>query len=285
MDSKTTVALCVLDALGVGPETCDEIKGLAAEKCGIEPRNILIAATHAHSVPGTGASATSPAQLDYRKRFVEGAAEAIAKAHAALQPASVGWAVHPLAEEVRNRRWYLHEGKMKPNPWGAMDRVAMNPGQGSEVLDRPAGPIDPDLMILSVMDERGRKPRALFANYALHYVGGLPDDKVSSDYFGEFARLMPSRVKGDAGYVAMMSNGASGDINNIPFLLDRPPRETGEQARIVARKAADAAWRAWKKIEAHEAVVPIGMIERPTCRAPYWISSEPSASVRRATVG
>ena len=32
----------------------------------------------------------------------------------------------------------------------------------------------------------------------------------------------------------MMSNGASGDINNIPFLVTRPPREPFEQIRIVA---------------------------------------------------
>jgi len=117
-------------------------------------------------------------------------------------------------------------------------------------------------MILSVMDERGRKPRALFANYALHYVGGLPKGKVSADYYGEFWRLMPSRMRGDENFVAIMSNGASGDINNLPFLLRRPPREPGEQVRIVASKTADAAWHAWKKIETWQKEVPLGMIQR-----------------------
>jgi neutral ceramidase len=41
-----------------------------------------------------------------------------------------------------------------------------------------------------------RKPLALLANYSLHYVGGVPPKgQVSADYFGEFARLMPSRVR------------------------------------------------------------------------------------------
>ena len=35
-------------------------------------------------------------------------------------------------------------------------------------------------------------------------------------------------------FVAMMSNGTSGDINNIPFGVTRPPREPFEQIRIVA---------------------------------------------------
>ena len=85
---------------------------------------------------------------------------------------------------------------------------------------------------------------ALLANYSLHYVGGVPAEIVSADYFGEFARLMRSRVGGDEAFVAMMSNGTSGDINNIPFLVNRPPREPFEQIRIVAQKAADAAWYA-----------------------------------------
>jgi hypothetical protein len=53
-------------------------------------------------------------------------------------------------------------------------------------------------------------------------------------------------------FVAMMSNGASGDINNIPFLVNRPPREPFEQIRIVAQKAADAAWFARGKIASTE---------------------------------
>ena len=151
---------------------------------------------------------------------------------------------------------------MTPNPWGLTDKVKMNPGQSDEVLDRPAGPIDPDVMILAVRDAKTRKPLGIFANYALHYVGGLPEGVVSSDYFGEFARLMPSRVRGGEDFVAMMSNGASGDINNIPFLITRPPREPGEQIRVVAGKTADAAWFAWKKIDDYPSSVRIGMIER-----------------------
>ena len=43
------------------------------------------------------------------------------------------------------------------------------------------------------------------------------------------------------GFVAMMSNGTSGDINNINFRNPRPRREPFEQIRIVASKTADAA--------------------------------------------
>jgi len=63
-------------------------------------------------------------------------------------------------------------------------------------------------------------------------------------------------------FVAMMSNGASGDINNIPFLVNRPPREPFEQIGIVASKAADAAYFAYRKIDSHDSNVTLDMVER-----------------------
>jgi len=63
----------------------------------------------------------------------------------------------------------------------------------------------------------------------------VPKGELSADYFGEFARLMPSRLRAGNDFVAMMSNGASGDINNLPFLITRPPREP---ARELTSKTA-----------------------------------------------
>jgi hypothetical protein len=166
-----------------------------------------------------------------------------------------------LPDEVFNRRWFLKPGKMPLNPFGRMDTVKMNPGTSPEVLDRPAGPIDPDITIISVQDAR-KKPLALFANYSLHYVGGMARGQISADYFGEFARVMPSRLHGDENFVAMMSNGTSGDINNIPFGVTRPPREPFEQIRIVAQKAADTAWFAHQKIGTHRNDARLGMRQR-----------------------
>ncbi|MBI2477846.1 MAG: hypothetical protein HYV60_04140 [Planctomycetia bacterium] len=197
----------------------------------------------------------------YRKVLVAGLAESIVQAHAALRPAAIGAAAHPLPDEVFNRRWFLKPGKMPLNPFGQLDQVKMNPGTSSDVLDRPAGPTDPDITIISVQDAK-RRPLALFANYSLHYVGGTPGGQISADYFGEFARRMPSRLRGDEAFVAMMSNGTSGDSNNIPFLVTRPPREPFEQIRIVAQKAADTAWLAHRKIEEHRSDARLGMIQR-----------------------
>lgn len=260
-DGTISLAIVVVDNLGIPPEVLNEAKQIAAQETGMGMERMLICATHTHSAPPSNVKEGPAPEVSYRKVLVEGMAQAVIRAHAALRPAAVGAAAHPLPEEVFNRRWFLKPGKMPPNPFGRMDMVKMNPGTSPDVLDRPAGPTDPDLMILSVQDAQ-RRPLALLANYALHYVGGVPPRQVSADYFGEFARLMPSRLRGGDDFVAMMSNGASGDINNIPFLATRPPREPFEQIRIVAQKAADAAWMAHRKIEQHRAEVTLGMIER-----------------------
>ncbi len=260
-DGVTTLAMVIVDNLGVAPETAKDAKALASQRCGIKPENILVSATHTHSAPSSNSTNGPAAAIAYRKVLVEGIAESIVRAHGALRPAAVGAAAHPLPEEVFNRRWFLKPGKMPLNPFGKMDQVKMNPGTGPDVLDRPAGPTDPDITVLSVQDTK-RKPLALLANYSLHYVGHTPRAMVSADYYGEFARLMPSRVNGDTNFVAMMSNGTSGDINNIPFLVTRPPREPFEQIRIVAQKAADTAWYAFRKIEKYSSNARLGMIQR-----------------------
>ncbi|MDB6117677.1 MAG: Neutral ceramidase [Verrucomicrobiaceae bacterium] len=258
-DGKTTLAMVVVDNLGAGPDVLDEAKQIAAAKTGMATDKMLISSTHTHTgAPLNGRPGPPEA---YRKLFVQGVAESIIQAHAALRPAAVGAAAHPLADEVFNRRWFLKPGKMPLNPYGKLDAVKMNPGTDPNTIDHPAGPTDPDITIISVQDAK-RKPIALFANYSLHYVGGMAGGQISADYYGEFGRVMPSRVHGDEHFVAIMSNGTSGDINNIPFGTIRPPREPFEQIRIVAQKAADTAWFAQRKIEKHRNDAPLGMLQR-----------------------
>jgi neutral ceramidase len=260
-DGKTSLALVLVDNLGLSPALIVEAKQLASERTGIPVEKILISSTHTHSAPGSGGGKEGSPEAAYRQRLLDGVVEAIVKAHETRRPAAVGAASHPLPEEVFNRRWHLKPGKMIPNPFGKMDEVKMNPGTDPDTLERPAGPTDPDFLVLSVQNEK-REQIALYASYALHYVGAIPAKQVSADYFGEFARLMPSRLRGDGAMVAMVANGASGDINNIPFTMARPPRETFEQVRIVAQKAADAAWFAHRKITTHEKNPKLGMVER-----------------------
>jgi hypothetical protein len=99
------------------------------------------------------------------------------------------------------------------------------------------------------------RPIAVLANYSLHYVGGVPPNSLSADYFGEFARQFTRLIKAEKiepPFVAIMSNGTSGDVNNVNFFEGAIRREPFEQIRLVAADVAEAARAAYQRIEWHE---------------------------------
>ncbi len=161
-----------------------------------------------------------------------------------LQPAQVSWGRSDLPDEVFNRRWFMKPGPHLTNPFGGTDQVQMNPGVGSQHLTEPAGPTDPEIAFLAVRRADGSGlPLAVLANYSLHYVGGVPEGHVSADYFGVFARTL-ARLLGedrtDSGFVAMLSNGTSGDINNIDVRGGQPRLPAyARMNRVAARVAAE----------------------------------------------
>ncbi len=259
----------LIDAIGYGREDSDRAKAIVTEATGWKPEEMLVSATHTHTAPKGGD--TSPGRIAYDKKRFEGVVAALTQAIKSLEPAQVGFSSEEEPSEVLNRRWHLKPGTMDRNPLGGYDKIRMNPPRQNIV--KPAGPVDPEICVVYARTRRG-KPLGLIANYALHYVGGIPKvteengrvvGMASADYFGEFARIMPYRVGGlnpPENFVAFMSNGSCGDINNIDFLGNRPPRAPFEQVRVVAGKAADAAWRAVKKIEEFEADPLIAVRQR-----------------------
>ena len=261
-NGKGRAVIVIVDVIGISRETLDPIKKRAAEATGWRADQMLIAATHTHSAPSSSESGSAP-QVAFGKRLADGMVEAIEKAVESLQPAQVGFGSGQVPDEVFNRRWYLQEGTMPLNPFGKLDKVKMNPNRNHIV--KPAGPTDPEVCIVDVRTRRN-KPLGLLANYALHYIGAINigERQVSADYFGEFARIMPWRLRAMSSdsFVSMLSNGPCGDVNNIDFHSKRAPREPFEQCRIVAAKVADASWRASKGIEEYRSDVPVAMLQR-----------------------
>jgi len=260
-NGETRIAMAVVDSCMVHREQLAPAKKAAAEACGIPVENMMVSSTHTHSAPFANARYGTPQELAYQKKLIEGITEAIVTAAANVQPAGAGYASHDVPDEVRNRRWFLQPDKMPLNPFGETDVVKMNPGSDPKVLISPAGPIDPEVSVLYLTDAKN-KPLSVFANYSLHYVGNVGGG-MSADYFGEFARLMPIRLGSPAkGFVAMMSNGTSGDINNSTFLQKRPRRAPFEQIRQVAGKTADAATYAIRNIEEPDTDAKLDMRQR-----------------------
>ena len=200
-----------------------------------------------------------------------------------------------LPDEVFNRRWFMKEGSIPPDPFGGTtDRVRMNPPFASADLVRPSGPVDPEVTILSVRSPDG-DPVALLANYSLHYVGGIPAGQVSADYFGEFARILATRLEAGDSFVGILSNGTSGNINNLDFSKPRKTKPPFEQVRHVASKLADTVLDAHSRIgHVKEGTVAMAQSEltlerrRPTpevlARSRALLADPPSAVTARQTI-
>jgi neutral ceramidase len=238
-DGETRIALVVCDSCLITRDIYDRSKAEAAKSTGIPVNRILTAATHTHSAPTAVPLAQCHADPDYVKYLTRQITQSIVTAHSRLQPVGIGWGVVPVPEEVGNRRWFVKPEALQPNPFEALgDLVRTNPPRGVGLLVRPAGPADPDVTFLAVRDVDGR-PLSVLANYGLHYVGGIPAGQLSADYFGEFTRQIAVRLKAEESFVGLMSNGASGDVNNYRFPDARPRSGPFERVQAVASTVAD----------------------------------------------
>ncbi len=175
LDNGTNrIGFVVVDSCYCPRELFDEAKRRAAKPCDLPATQILASATRTHTAPASRDRREVDADPQYVEHVTRGVVSALHQASSTLAPAEFGWGRCEAPEEVSDRRWQLKPGKMPMNPFGDFDdQVKMNPPRCKNVLDRPAGPIDPEVMFLSARTPEGR-PIALLANYSLDYVGGIP---------------------------------------------------------------------------------------------------------------
>jgi hypothetical protein len=273
-DGATKLVFVVCDLLGMDRLVSDEAREILQKDLGISPANVLISATHTHSAAsalGKDARIISQTMDDYQRFVARRIVDGVKRAHNLLRPAQIAIGSAEAPEHVFNRRWYLKEGKMPPNPFGGIDKVKMNPSPGSPDLVEPAGPTDPIISFIVVREPSG-KPIAVFSTYSLHYVGGVGPGHISADYYGmycdTFTRLLDADRQTPA-FVALMANGTSGDINNINFRQPRGKQQPYEQMKFVADDVA-------KKV--HAALAEVEFRDRVTLASRY---REPSIGTRR----
>jgi hypothetical protein len=256
-DGHEQIAIVIVDNIGIAREVCDYAKELIHEKTGMKKENILIAATHTHSSVSVGGIGEKRRGFNYGKplddyqifvarRISDGVRRAIYN----KVPAEIGWGSVQVPQHVFNRRWLMKPGTDIPDPFGGQDKAKMNPAREDPNLLKPAGPTDPEVYFVSVRAIDGR-PIALLANYSLHYVGGLPRDHISADYFGVFTDRFQQLIGADRldpPFVAIMSNGTSGDINNINFRRPAEDMKPYQKMRIVAGDVAEEIFKQYQNI-------------------------------------
>jgi len=265
-DGTTRLAIVAADNVGIPREVFDEAKRQVHEHTGLPLDRMLMAATHTHSatpcrVTRDGEQET---ELSEYSRFVaRRISDCVRRAINNLEAARVGWGSASVPDQVFNRRWVMKPGTHLPDPFGGTDQVKMNPGHQRPGLLKPSGPVDPEICFLSVQAVDGR-PIALLANYSLHYVGGVGQGDISADYFGAFADRIQQLLGADRlapPFVGILSNGTSGNINNINYAAPPERRPRYEKICIVADRVAQAVFADYKDLS-HRDGITLDMRQR-----------------------
>jgi Neutral/alkaline non-lysosomal ceramidase, N-terminal len=182
--ASTSAALITVDAGAVPDQVWQNVTQQIQKDLGIPIMNVLLTATHTHSVPGQTSAA-----------YVQKIVESVRLAKARLAPARVGYGsgvsylnVNRNIIDPKTKQWW--EG---PNYDGPSDKTV-----GVVKFETLTG-----------------EPIAVYYNYAMHGVTVGQLDKVSADAPGEVSKYIEDSLDDKA--VALWSSGAAGDQNPIYY--------------------------------------------------------------------
>jgi hypothetical protein len=238
-----TLAIVVNDMCIIDRDVYDQAKQIIEDKLGIPSSHVLMSATHSHATPRVMRIRTQPPDEAYRDLVANRMAEAVLMAQRNLAPAKIGFGSYDRKDYVVCRRHLCEEGSVGPNPFGETgERVKSVAGSSNKVL-KPAGPVDPQVSVLSVVHADG-SPLALVANFSVHYCGGYQRGQVSADDFGAFARGLSERLSSGPNqppFVGMMSNGTSGNISSVQVQVAEkgPWTRIEKSGAVLAAQTAD----------------------------------------------
>jgi neutral ceramidase len=234
-----SLVMVVVDTCVMSMDYARQVRSQIAENTGIPFNHISVSTTHTHaagSVSEVHLCGPDPAYSQWMpQKLVQVVQEAMDKA----APARIAFGAVQVPEHVLCRRYVMKNGFRVHNPvTGHPEEVVTNPFGAESNIDRSAGPTDPEVGYIALQNGEG-KWIGLLASYSLHYVGDWDHGTISADYFGEFARQLQHRLQAGDDFVAIMSNGTSGDINCWDFLHpQRYPEQPFEKSKLIAGEIA-----------------------------------------------
>lgn len=251
-DGERRLILATADSLMIPRELIDRVKYRVETITGVPAANMLVSATHTHSAPPVMGALGTDEDPRYGLLLEERLVEAMAAAVKRLAPAKIGWASSMQWNHTHNRRWIVRPDRMKSDPFGVLSvRANMHPGHLNPDFAGPSGPVDPELSVVSLRRPDGR-PLAMLANFSMHYIG-VPSKVVSADYFGHFCervRQLQYPDGGGADFVAIMTQGTSGDLHWMDY--GKPKQDV--DLKGYAAELAEAACAAEKGAVYRDAV-------------------------------
>lgn len=209
-DEKAITGLVAIDALDLELIDVKRIRSRICQLTDMKEENIMVCLTHAHTGGPVVNSFVSKRDEEYIRYLVNKASDAVILAYKKMQPVKIGSGKGFVDNISFNRRYYMKDGTLKTNP-----------GKLNPMIDKPAGPIDEDVMVVKIEDLAGNILGAI-VNFACHLdvVGG---EEYSGDYPGELSNVLKS-VYGE-NFVCLFLNGLSGDINHTDTNTSENPSD------------------------------------------------------------
>ncbi len=242
-DGKSVVALVGVDALMVPRPLVATVRKEIQERFGLAPSAVLVGASHSHSSGPTGM--VQPGEFDGASPLVQKLAyeqsscadakylEQVRRAMVEAVGAAMSNRVAVLAgvgtgQEERasfNRRFFMQNGL-----------TYTHPGKGNPEIDRPAGPIDPQVGVIGVWDQQ-KKFLGCVVNYACHATTSPPG--ISANWIYYLEKTIRGALAPDA--VVVFLQGFCGDVTQVDNLSKFAERPGEEGAQYVGgRVGAEA---------------------------------------------
>jgi len=224
-DGETYLSLTSLDLCGISAEQVNEIRRRVSESTELE--NITIGAVHTHSGPTTGILQHHLAEKSLIESIIASTSKSIIDAYNSMQDVTIRFGHGKNADLPNNRRVWTNDGKLHMN-WEKFD---------PDSLDRPAGPIDPELLVLSFQNGEGEIV-GILVNYTLHPAVLAGDNNLTSaDFVGFLQRHLSDNYSSTP--EVLFFNGTQGNINHLnPWNPDQV-RGFEEAERIGTTLARD----------------------------------------------
>jgi neutral ceramidase len=270
-----SAALVFCDVIGMPRDVSQQARKQASEATGIPAENIAVAATHSHTGPlyygpmrdffhrraveRSGSDASE--SIDYPAKLVSQIVAAVVQAKAAMQPVELSAGFAREDRLAFNRRFHMKNGT-----------VQFNPGQLNPDIVRAAGPIDPDVGVLSLRRPDAKAPFAAVISYALHL-----DTVSGTEYSADYPRHLEDGLRALFGkeFVALFGTGTCGDINHIDVRT-----KDVRKAKAIGAALAETTGKALQSSALTRVSKPDLAVRRATVDAPLQVYS--SAEVAKA---
>lgn len=232
-------ALVTIDLITITADLTSKVRRIVEDETGIVGSRVMICATHTHTGPEIrDGSKIIKVNTEYRDGLPRRIADAVVKAAAAQKPAYLCIGTEKEEGLSFNRRFRMSDSTEQFGPYEK---------ENGAVSEGSAGPIDPTFGALVFKEQIDSKPFLVICNYSVH-IDVTSGNLISAD----FPAVMTNTLRAIYGQelIVQYVQGACGNINHVPYMLDLPYPRSGvwkseQMGRAFAGKAMNIIEKAW----------------------------------------